>query len=320
MKKLFIIYALLAAMAAGAQDLKLEVNSASLWTVSTPADQNCAIQLGYDATGAPKTQLIRLEYDITNWGTTDAVFSAEHIWYNPCRQQNEVIGLITQQIYDKCGRLVHSHLDGTKVWDYAINTYWKTPDAGCTDPDVLLSTNYPGPSETDFGISAGHWYRTNAYPSGWQLGIATSYLPAVADTYQVKAFLNIPYIDQGANCNSDTATGWYFIDAANNVIKKVTAGSCPPPPAPCVVVGMSKPEQNGNTFCWTGSTCNAVQVIINIVRSNQVKNSTQVIAHAPCTTLPLLSIKDLRDLWGGGSYYQLIFKDGVNQWTLEIKK
>lgn len=321
MKNKLLFLLLIAGMTVFGQDLKLEINNAYLWNVTTPTPQDCAIQLGYDATGAPKTQLIRIEYDITNWGTSDVSFPASQVWYNPCREQKEVIGLITQQVLDKCGRIIHSHLDGMKVGDFGHNYYFKDPTQGCVKTLDIYPTNFDQLPDSVFGLSALHFHRSNSYPSGYQLGIASSYLPAVADTYQIKSFLNIPYINQGDNCNSDTATGWYYIDAANNVFQKASAPSCTQKISPpCVVVGMSKPEQNGNTFCWTGSTCNAVQVIINIVKGNTVKNSTQVWGNGPCVTLPILSLKDLRDLWGGGSYYQLIFKDGVNQWTVEIKK
>lgn len=319
MKYLTILFLFVTSLIFG-QDLKLEINKAYLWRTSTPSTQNCAIQLGYDDSKI-ETQLIRLEYDITNWGTSDVSFPQSQVWYNPCREQKEVIGLITQQVYDKCGQIIHSHLDGMKVGDFGHNYYFKQSDAGCTNILDIYPTNFEQIPDSNFGISALHFHRSNSYPSGYQLGISTSYLPAVADTYQIKSFLNIPYINQGYNCNSDTATGWYFIDAANGVLQKTSAPSCAPKiPAPCNVIGMSKPEQNGNTFCWTGSTCNSVQIIINIVKGNIVKNSSQVWAKAPCVTLPLLSIKDLRDLWGSGSYYQLIFKDGVNQYIIEIKK
>jgi hypothetical protein len=326
MKTMTMLLLLCMTAASYGQDLKLDIRNAYLWTVTTPPGE-CAEQMGYDTTGLPKTQLVRLEFAITNFSKDTAVFATVQ---NPCRDNAfEVKDLITIQVYDKCGTLLHSHKDNINVRDDQRYTYWQEPTAGCNISNVpLYHSRLFSNIEQEAGIqglSPGFWHHTNAFPSGYQLGFATSNLPAVADSYYVKTFLNIGNLNQGANCNTDTATQWYFIDAAGSGFAKVSA------PSPCGTFGNRESEpctdftpisnlsKSGNEFSWNGSNCTDKTVTVKIVRGNQVKYSESYSVKGNSWKHEgAVSKKNLQILWGGGSAYVIEVSDG--QTTLKTEK
>jgi hypothetical protein len=277
MKKTILFLMMLLGITTFGQDLRLDIYKVSKGVTSTP-----------DATCTPKKDtLIRLEMDIVNFSGADVVFPASEITYDLCREQNVVKDLLTIQVYDKCGVLLHEHTDGSKVWDYAGNSFWKNADAGCTDLGVYTGSKYPTPSETDFGISNGCWYRTNSFPSGYQLGVSMSVFPSGLDTFYLKAFLNVGYLNQ-VDGNSDTATRWVIVDKDNNGFADNVAA----------------PEKCGN-FYRESAPCADITPMTNAFMKDGVLN----VNGSPCTQKHVI-----REINFGGNY---IYVDMANnaQWA-----
>jgi hypothetical protein len=210
MKNTILFLMMLLGMSSFGQDLKLEVQKISFWQKTNYA-QPCA---GYDTS----KYLVAVQFRITNLSQQAANFPAYLLAFNSCRGEVTINDLITIQVKDKSGNVVHQHNESIAVQEDGYYYYF-VDLGGCLAPE------FPEEVGTGMSLSGGYFHTTdNSYPSGMQPGFSP-YFVASPDTFEVKCWLNTPYFDRGQDCAPDTTTNLVFIDAANKVVTEVESPS-----------------------------------------------------------------------------------------------
>lgn len=332
MKK--VLFLLLIAVNAFGQDLTTDANAFAnglfLWTGSTPADQNCAIKLGYNASGG-QTKMIRSSTLRTvNMGNTDAVFPKSAIWFNPCTEQYEVQGLYQVSLFDACGHLESSNSFDAKVYDSQRYFGWYIPVCSDANTPKSAPSHFPYTDLDSFGISAGFYSQFNSYPSGWAAGINVNGI--ATGKHRIQLVLNASrWFNQGDNCFPDTTNVWIDLDTSrvNPIIVLTPDNYCVSvPPVPCTdYTPISTLSRTNRTFTVDGSTCSKKIVLRYIEFSNQIIQDLATsftgnswTDNTALTESALQSYVNLIPSIRGNkkASYRYKFTDGLN--TLELRK
>lgn len=250
--KIFLLAALLCATVfASAQDVKLEVIEMSFWQKTNYA-QPCP---GYDTS----KYLVAIKFRITNLSQQALNFPSWMLAYSTCRGEVVVNDLITIQIKDKYGNVLHQHNESISVQEDGYYLYFVEVD-GCPAPE------FPEQVGTGMSLSGGYFHTTdNSYPSGMQPGFSPYLVPS-ADTVEVVCWLNLSYVDQGQNCAPDTTNNWIFLDAANKILSKVSNPNfkVSNEPEPCTDISpltSASVDSKTRTLTVNGSPCTTKHVI-----------------------------------------------------------
>lgn len=265
MKQFLLVFLTFFASVLYGQDLTIDSVAFSkgikVWNVTTPADQNCAIQMGYSALSS-KSQMLISTIHVVNMSDVAAAFPQSSVWWNPCREKFEILNLYGLQVLDKDGQIVYANNFSGELFDDQRWKYWYEPTCDASNVPTFADQNFvltkPYDSCSNFGLSPGFWHESNPFPSGYRIGVDYSYINKPGN-YTFKFWIN-DILNQKDKCFTDTIRPMFKID---------TVGGLSIAPISTITGKVPNPINKCDTL--------SIQVPVNVTAENVGKGKTNTI-------------------------------------------